>query len=210
MTTPSRATIFTIGHSNLEFASFLDLLRQHQIKAVADVRSSPYSQHNPQFNREALQRSLRSEGIAYVFLGEELGARRSEPECYFNGRASYDRIAKTPAFRRGIDRVAEGAAKLRVALMCAEKDPLDCHRCVLIAPHLLQRGIQVMHALSDGSVETHNEAEARLLHLFDRADEDLFLPPSERVAEAYQRQGGRIAYQEEALTMQAAPPNYGA
>src|SRR5205809_226859 len=95
--------VFTIGHSNLDLPKFVALLKQHGIEAIADVRSSPYSQYNPQFNREPLQRVLREQGISYVFLGEELGARRSEPECYVNGRADYSLIAATPAFIRGMD-----------------------------------------------------------------------------------------------------------
>src|SRR5580693_8211913 len=104
--------IFTIGHSNLEFAKFLSLLKQHNIQAIADVRSSPYSQFNPQFNREPLQRALQENDIAYVFLGLELGARRSERECYVGDRADYSRIARTPAFQRGLDRVVRGAKQM--------------------------------------------------------------------------------------------------
>src|SRR2546422_785677 len=110
--------VFTIGHSNLELERFLGMLRQHGIQAVADVRSSPYSQYNPQFNREPLQRALQEHGFSYAFLGAELGARRSERDCYTNGRADYALISRTPAFKRGIDRVLQGAAKMRVALMC--------------------------------------------------------------------------------------------
>jgi uncharacterized protein (DUF488 family) len=120
-------TVFTIGHSNLEFAKFVALLKQHGIQAVADVRSSPYCQHHSQFNRQSLQSAM-NQGIAYVFLGEELGARRSERECYLNGRADYELIARMPAFKRGIERVFQGAAKMHIAMMCAEKEPLDCRR----------------------------------------------------------------------------------
>src|SRR6266704_1874150 len=127
-------TIFTIGHSNLELGRFVSLLKQHVIQGVADVRSSPYSQYNPQFNREPLQRALGEQRISYVFLGEELGARRSEPECYVNGRADYSLIARTPAFIRGLERMLQGAWKMRVAMMYAEKDPIDCHRCILVSP----------------------------------------------------------------------------
>jgi hypothetical protein len=81
--------LFTIGHSTHSWEKFLELLRQHRIETVADVRSSPYSQFNPHFNREPLQLALRQQGISYVFLGEELGARRSEPECYVNGRVAH-------------------------------------------------------------------------------------------------------------------------
>src|SRR5207237_7701781 len=101
----------TICHSKLEFRKFVALLKQHGIQAVADVRSSPYSQYNPQFNREPLQRALCEQGISYVFLGEELGARRSESECYVDGRADYSLIAQTPGFKRGLDRISQGAVK---------------------------------------------------------------------------------------------------
>src|SRR6266576_3462651 len=110
MSADTHQPVFTVGHSNLEFTRFVALLKQHGIQAVADVRSSPYSQFNPQFNREPLQRGLRERGISYVFLGEELGARRSEPECYVDGRADYSLIVKTPAFIRGVDRITQGAS----------------------------------------------------------------------------------------------------
>src|SRR5208283_3084142 len=103
--------LFTIGHSTHSWDKFLELLRQHRIEAVADVRSSPYSQFNPYFNREPLQPALRQQGISYVFLGEELGARRSEPECYVNGRVDYSIIARMPSFVRGLNRLVQGVAK---------------------------------------------------------------------------------------------------
>jgi len=201
--------VFTIGHSNLELAKFVELLKRHAVQAVADVRSSPYSQYNPQFNRELLQRSLHEHGITYVFLGEELGARRSERECYVNGRADYELISRTPAFQRGMDRVVQGAAKMRVALMCAEKDPLDCHRCILAAPHLRQRGLEVLHILADGTLETHEQTEKRLLHLFELSERELFRSPEEIVAEAYKVQGEKVAYHEADLVLREEPPRYG-
>ncbi len=204
-----RHPVITIGHSNLEIGGFVALLNQHGIQAVADVRSSPYSQYNPQFNREPLQKSLQEHGIAYVFLGQELGARRSERECYLDGRADYGLISQTPAFKRGIDRVAQGATRMRVALMCAEKDPIDCHRCILVPPYLLQQGLQVLHILSDGSLEDHAQTEKRLLQLFTLEERDLFRSPEESVARAYKMQGEKIAYHEEYLVLRKEPPRYG-
>jgi uncharacterized protein (DUF488 family) len=204
-----RHPVFTIGHSNLEIGKFVALLKQHGIQAIADVRSSPYSQFNPQFNRELLQRSLQEHGIAYAFLGQELGARRSERECYLEGRADYGLISQTPAFKRGLERVTQGAARMRVALMCAEKDPIDCHRCILVTPHLRQEGLQVLHILSDGSLEDHAQTELRLLHLFALEENDLFLSPEDGVARAYKMQGERVAYHEEDLVLREEPPRYG-
>jgi uncharacterized protein (DUF488 family) len=209
MSANTHQPVFTIGHSNLELAKFVTLLKQHGIQAVADVRSSPYSQYNPQFNREPLQRALQEHGISYVFLGDELGARRSERECYVNDRADYTLIARTPAFNTGIDRVIRGAAKMRIALMCSEKEPLDCHRCILVSPHLRKRGLQVFHILADGTVESHEQAENRLLHLLELPEHELFRSPDEIAAEAYKLQGDKIAYQEDTLALREEPPPYG-
>ena len=122
-----RHPVFTIGHSNLEIGKFVALLKQNGIQAIADVRSSPYSQYNPQFNRELLQKSLQKDGIAYVFLGEELGARRSERECYLEGRADYGLISQTPAFKRGIERVTQGRPP-RKAQESSQYRPGNHHR----------------------------------------------------------------------------------
>lgn len=207
--TAERHPVFTVGHSNLEIGKFVALLKQHGIQAIADVRSSPYSQYNPQFNRELLQKSLQEHGIAYVFLGQELGARRSERECYLEGRADYGLISQTPAFKRGIDRVTQGAAKMRIALMCAEKDPIDCHRCILVTPHLRHQGLQVLHILSDGSLENHEQTEKRLLQAFALENKELFRSQGEIVAEAYKIQGERVAYHEDELVLREEPPRYG-
>ncbi len=201
--------VFTIGHSNLEIGKFVTLLKQHGVQAIADVRSSPYSQYNPQFNRELLQKSLQEHGIAYVFMGQELGARRSERECYLDGRADYGLISQTPAFKRGIERVTQGAAKMRVALMCAEKDPIECHRCILVTPQLRQQGLQVLHVLSDGSLENHEQTEKRLLQAFALEHKELFRSQDEIVAEAYKKQGEKVAYHEDELVLREEPPRYG-
>ena len=209
MSADTKQPVFTIGHSNLEFSKFLALLKQHNIQAIADVRSAPYSQYNPHFNREPLQRALQEQGISYVFLGEELGARRSERECYIAGRADYDLISRSPAFKRGVERVMQGAAKMRVALMCAEKEPLDCHRCILVSPHLRERGLGVFHILADGTLENHEQTENRLLHLFELPERELFRSPKEIVSEAYKLQGNKVAYQEDTLALREEPPPYG-
>ena len=201
--------LFTIGHSNLDAPTFVKLLQQHQIQNVADVRSSPYSRYTPQFNREALQAMLKENGISYVFLGDELGARRTERECYENGQAVYERIAKTPLFKSGLERLLSGAKKFRIALMCAEKDPLTCHRTILVCRNLQERAAElhsaetvakreIQHIHSDGHLESHAEAEQRLLQTLKLPTEDFFRKPSEILEEAYTLQGKKIAYAEEA------------
>jgi len=193
--------IFTIGHSDHDQQQFIELLRAHGIGAVADVRSSPYSGRFSQFNREALQAGLRAAGIQYVFLGDELGARRSEEDCYVNGQALYERIAETPSFQCGLKRLTEGAGKMRIVIMCAEREPLECHRCVLICRHLKVVVPSIWHILADGSLESHEQTEMRLLQQFKLAGEDLFLSKAEMLDAAYERQGKRIAYKEEAVLL---------
>ena len=155
--------VFTIGHSNHAASAFLTLLRQHGVHAVADVRSVPYSRFNPQFRREALRRELMAAGIAYVFLGGELGGRSDDPTCYREGRICYDQVSKTQNFNDGLRRLEEGMAKHRIALMCAEKEPLHCHRTLLVAQALDERGVAVSHIHADGRLESHCDAMDRLL-----------------------------------------------
>jgi uncharacterized protein (DUF488 family) len=187
-------TIYTIGHSNGTVDRLLSLLRQHSITAVADVRSQPYSRFNPQFNREELAGALEKAGLEYVFLGQELGARSSDPACYRNGRAQYSLMAKTPLFARGIDRLLAGAENSRLAIMCAEKEPVECHRTILISRHLHERNIAVRHILEDGSVEEHEALQLRLLALHGMQENHLFHSREELIAMAYEKQAEEVQY----------------
>jgi uncharacterized protein (DUF488 family) len=155
--------LFSIGHSNYEIDVFISLLKKYGVTGVADVRSHPYSRFLPHFNRVALQESLTKEGICYVFLGRELGARPSNRECYVDGKAVYERIAATEAFREGIQRIPKGLKKYKLSLMCAEKDPLTCHRAVLVCQHLRHFDLSINHILKNGDLESHNHLEERML-----------------------------------------------
>ena len=188
--------VLTIGHSNHTIERFIELLCQHRVTAVADVRSSPYSQMHAQFNREALAAALKQEGIAYSFLGRELGGRPADRTCYENGRVQYRRVAATPIFRSGLDRILAGVESYRIALMCAEREPLECHRTLLVTPELEKAGITVLHVHVDGRTESHSDAMGRLLDLFRLADEDLFRSRSELIEEARYRQQERVAFAE--------------
>jgi uncharacterized protein (DUF488 family) len=194
VTEGSDARLLTIGHSNHSLDRFLAILRAHSVTAIADVRSSPFSKFNPHFNRDSLETSLRSVGIRYVPLGIELGARRNEAECYDGGTARYERIAQLPLFRQGLERVRRGLVANRIALLCAEKDPLTCHRAILVCRNLRADVTPIHHILEDGAVETHAEAEERLLALVGLDHGDLFCDRAERLEQAYEIQGSRIAY----------------
>jgi uncharacterized protein (DUF488 family) len=186
--------VYTIGHSNHEFAKLLSVLQKHGVTAVGDVRSAPYSKRYPQFSREPLEKALREARIAYAFLGKELGARSEDPACYENGTVKYDRLAKTELFQSGLDRVERGLEQHTLALMCAEKEPLHCHRTLLVARQVEARGIRVEHILADGSVEPHVDTVARLLRLLRQPEADLFRSPEQVVADAYEAWGNKIAF----------------
>jgi len=151
---PTDLLIHTIGHSDHDTPAFVDLLRQHEITLVADVRSQPYSRWTHQFNRETLARDLKEAGIAYRFMGDALGGRPSDPTLYDpgQGQANYRRVKQTDEYQAAIDQLIELARTERVAVMCSEGDHRQCHRHLLVAQTLLSRGIRVLHIQPDGRV----------------------------------------------------------
>ena len=187
-------TIFTIGHSTQTLESFLALLAANGVEAIADVRSEPFSGRNPEFNRGLLRASLAAHGVAYVFLGRELGARPRDDAMYRGERVSYDLLATTPRFRDGLARVREGASRFRLAILCAEGDPLFCHRSLLIARRLTDDGEDVIHLHPDGHSETQGDAMQRLLTLYNLPARDVFGRQEELLQQASARQEGRIAF----------------
>lgn len=164
MNTDPRRRLFSMGHSNHSWERFIGLLGHAGITAVVDVRSQPFSRRYPQFDRHSLRRGLQEQDIVYVFCGDSLGGRPQQPSLYDeHGRVNYDRVRRTPAFQGGLDQVCAALEQFRLALVCSEEDPLDCHRGLMIAPALVERGLTFWHIRADGSIESTSEIEARLL-----------------------------------------------
>lgn len=186
--------LLTIGHSVHAVERFVDLIKMHGVTALCDVRSSPYSRFTPQFNRETLKEELARQRIAYIYLGAELGPRSSDPACYDNGKVLYQRLAAQEIFRMGLDRLRKGMATHRIALMCAEKDPITCHRMILICRNLRGDDLSIRHILEDGSLEDNRDAEKRLMKSLKIDPADLFSTEAEQIERAYDLQGDRIAY----------------
>lgn len=186
--------VLTIGHSTLSYEQFLALLHDAGVTAIADVRSAPYSRHFRHFNRESLRDELRADKIAYVFLGQELGGRPKDSHFFSHGVADYEKMAMASTFKEGIERVVGGATRHRIALMCSEHDPLDCHRCLLVGRALAERKVSVSHILSDGRQTNHEQIEETLLSISGRAGEDFFAPRDERLAVAYRDRARRVAF----------------
>lgn len=155
--------IFTIGHSNSTAQKLLSLLKKNDVQLLTDVRSIPYSRHNPQANREAIHSKAKQSGIEYIFMGEYLGGKPNEVNVYDElGNLDYSKLASTDKFTEGMRRLIEAAALYRVCLLCAEEDPSRCHRGLLISRELAKLGIEVRHIRHDGKVELHADLEKRI------------------------------------------------
>ncbi len=175
--------IKTIGHSNHPIGRFVDLLKSAGVEAVVDVRSIPYSRRFPQFGRERLAQALSAAGILYRYEGAALGGKPKDG-------AGYDALAGRPEFQAALDRLIAGAADATLCLMCAEKEPLDCHRTVLVSRRLAERGVEIEHLLADGNRKPHAVLEVELLEASDKGVPDLFTTAedrSQRLASAYQK-----------------------
>ena len=181
-------TIFTIGHSNHPIARFVALLRQAGVRLLADVRSMPYSRRVPQFNRERLRETLEAAGIDYRHFGEALGGK---PQ---GGTRDYRAMAKAPAFIAALDAVIDEGARQPLALMCAEREPLDCHRTVLVSRHLAMRDVEIVHLLADGDRVAHADIEAKLIAWYEHRAGPLLAErdPVRRLAAAYDERGAAM------------------
>lgn len=163
--------LFSIGHSNHSIEHFISLLQGAGVKLLADVRSYPKSRYAPQFNREALEQSLPASGINYLWLGKELGGMAREK-------------ITAEEFEQGLGRLYDESLRRPTAMMCAERDPLDCHRWLWLSRELTGRGVKVAHILGNGKIESQIETENRLLEAEGLAGEDFF-SREERLRDAY-------------------------
>ena len=194
--------LFSIGHSNIPADRFIALLRDSGVDAVADVRSTPYSRFFPWFSRKNLEARLVTERMAYLPYGKTLGGRPQDQSLYRDGIADYEAMARQPDFVAAMDGLladaercrAKGRATGRLCLMCAEREPLDCHRCLLVARALGGRGLSIGHILHDGTIEPHAATELRLLALTGAGDDLFAAGQGERLAAAYRRRARAVAY----------------
>ena len=174
------ASIFTIGHSNRGFAEFLGVLTAHGVEVVADVRSNPASRYAPQFNRRRLASALDANGIAYLFMGAELGGRPKEDEFYdAEGQVLYEKLAKSRRFQDGLERLEATLRESRVAIMCSEENPASCHRRLLVGQTLKERGVEALHLRADGSAQADDDLDGRAPTAHATQPPLLNMPPSD-------------------------------
>jgi len=191
--------MYSVGHSNHEADKFVKILQGFSIDVVVDVRSTPYSKYCPQFNKDTIQQVLKSSGIKYLFLGKELGARPNDQTCYVDTKkVSFNELRSSECFQQGISRLLDGIEKHNIAIMCSEKEPINCHRAILISRVLTDKGISVKHILSETESLDQKDLEVKLLKKFE-IEKTLFGTSSSRqsdIDEAYKKQENLICYKE--------------
>lgn len=205
-------TLYTIGHSNQSFEDFLEMLQTIGIQAVADVRSVPASKYTPQFNREPLQAALKHNGIAYLPFGAEFGARRTD--CLdADGKVNFEKAVETTAFLHGTERVKNGLEKeYKIALMCSEANPLECHRFAMVSRWFHEHGVDVEHIVHDAEHNTilrpHKELQDEMVAEYVRKKKipqvqppDMFgeneCTPEQQIELAYRQKNKEIGYRQE-------------
>ena len=192
-------TVFTIGHSNLSLEQFIRNLKSNTISHCVDVRSYPYSSRLPHFNANHLSQSLAKANIPYHFMGKTLGGRPSDQTLYDpQGIVDYNAIADQPAFHTTMDQLVRAAPRMRLVLICTEQDPIHCHRTLLLANALHQRGVQIKHILKNGGTETHQRVIARILAATGLRV-NAGAPPQETqqlIQQAFDAQSKKVAYRQ--------------
>jgi uncharacterized protein (DUF488 family) len=196
----STIKIYTIGHSNHEIQTFINLLIMAKINMIVDVRSAPFSKMYPHFNRDTLEMVLKENKIGYLFLGDQIGGRSRNRSDYENGQVVYSRLAAKDEYQATIKRVLDGSAKFQIALMCSEKEPLDCHRTLLVSQSLSDKGVEIVHIHADGKIETQSDVLNRLLRNYNLDTPDLFGAETDRLQEALLKQEKKIAYSDEQMS----------
>lgn len=198
-------SVYTIGCSTNTLEQFLELLKIYDINCIVDVRSIPFSKYTSQFNRESLQIYLKKHNILYIWMGKEFGARRENKNLYsVQGYLDFEKVRKDTDFLYGVQRIKKGIAKgYKISLMCTEKDPITCHRTILVAKGLEDNYIDVKHILQDGRLISQNKIEERLLDMYfkdrNQINFDMLLGNSkteeEMIEEAYRRRNKEIGYE---------------
>lgn len=189
--------IFTIGHSNLDISDFINLLLANKIELVVDVRSAPYSKLYPHFNRNPLEVSLTKNFIKYIFLGDSVGGRSNNLKDFSKGRVVYKKIAEREEYVSSINMIIQNSSKYRIVLMCSEKEPLECHRTLLISRSIETHRVKILHIHRDGQIESQSEAIQRLLKIWKLDSPNLFGEDAERIDEAFTKQESKYAYFDE-------------
>lgn len=160
--------IYTIGHSNYTMERLIDMLEYYNINCVVDIRGTPYSKYNIQFDKETIRYTLTNAGFVYIYMGKELAAKRIRKNSYNNeGYSNFEEVIKEEEFKRGVERLKNGCEKgYKIILLGAMQDPIRCHRSILVGRELVKNDFDVKHILYDYSIVTQDDIEEMLLNKY--------------------------------------------
>ena len=160
--------IYTIGHSNYTMERLIDMLEYYNINCVVDIRGTPYSKYNIQFDKETIRYTLTNAGFVYIYMGKELAAKRIRKNSYNNeGYSNFEEVIKEEEFKRGVERLKNGCEKgYKIILLGAMQDPIRCHRSILVGRELVKNDFDVKHILDDYSIVTQDDIEEMLLNKY--------------------------------------------
>ncbi len=179
--------LYTIGHSTYPVEFFIERLKKNNVQFVIDVRSLPYSKYAPQYNSNSLKEVLKKQEVEYFHMGKAFGARQEDMKYYPNGYLDFELFRSTDIFIKGMKNVEIGLEKYNIALMCTEKNPIDCHRAIMVGRGFELDGVDIKHILYDGSVMSQSEFNNKLLDRFfpDRGQLSIFDIGNEKSEEDY-------------------------
>ena len=203
--------IYTIGHSNYSMERFIEMLRKYKIDVVVDIRGTPYSKYNTQYNKEALYNSLKELDFKYIYMGREFAAQRDNKLIYtWEGYSDFEKVINEPSFINGIERLKKGLAKgYRIVLLGAKQDPVNCHRFALVGRELYKRGFDVKHIEDDLSTSSQLELEERMLDRYYPKEEQITMEfllngeksRDEKIKESYRKVNREIGFRVENLNV---------
>ena len=201
--------IYTLGHSNYPFDKFIEILKKYDINCVVDIRSTPYSKYNTQYNKEFLHETLKNLGYTYIYMADEFGAKRRTRNSYNDeGYADFDKVILEEDFKKGIERLKVGCAKnYKIVLLGAMQEPIRCPRAILLGRELIKEGFNVKHIMHEGDLKTQDELEEQLLEKYFEERNQLTLDSllgnamsrEDMIKESYKLANKEIGYRIEKL-----------
>lgn len=201
--------IYTIGHSNYPLEKLIDMLTYYKIDTIVDIRGTPYSKYNVQYNKEAFEKSLKEAGFNYIYMAREFAAKRS-PKISYNkeGYCDFEKAIQEESFKTGILRLKKGCEKgYKIVLLGAMQDPIRCHRSILVGRELEKHGFKVNHILDDYSLASQSDIEEDLLNKYYKERTQMTiehllgtqLTNEEMINESYRKANKEIGYRVENL-----------
>lgn len=200
--------IYTIGHSNYTVEKLIDMLKHYDIDCVVDIRGTPYSKYNVQYNLEAINHTLRKAGFVFIYMGEELAAKRKNKVSYNSeGYSDFEKVVTEESFIKGVNRLKDGCNKgYKIALLGAMQDPIRCHRSILVGRELIKYDFNVKHILDNLIIAYQDDIDEMVINKYYKngvqislIDDENIISREDMINEGYRKANKEIGYRIENL-----------